>query len=120
MMNEELSMHRHKLIRVLTVLLGLASWDVFAGQGVSADIANIVTGWGQEGIYVYTKTAAQITLGGTCSASTSTFFIAASNTMRKDMEALLLTAIALGKPIGLYVDGCMNTVPIVQSVSVTN
>ena len=60
-----------KLIRVLAVLLGLTSVDVHAGQFVSVDmwgqpltLSVIGTGWGQEGIYVYTKTAAQITLGG--------------------------------------------------------
>ena len=86
------------------MLSGLVPDRVLAGQSIEGQmVRGVQTGWGAEGIYVYTENH-NISLDG-CGP---VFVIDPRHSMLNIMVASLLSAFHTGAKVNLYVDGCLS------------
>ena len=108
-----------KIIRmsIFTVMLTCLSFHYsFAGQSIGGQIVRYVgTGWGSEGIYVYTQQNPISDEG--CGPG---FVINANHPLLGMMEATLLAAFLTQSRVDLYVDGCAGDTHMeLKAVSIT-
>lgn len=79
-------------------------------------ILGISTGWGGEGLYVYTQGA--LPAAADC-GSGNNFKLANDHPMQREMILILLVAIQNKAPVSLYVDGCVGGSMVLRAVSLT-